>query len=623
MGKIRLLLAAAVMAVVIAACGGPGNRVVENPQFIGANTSNLTITEIAITDSTTVLACDVKYIPGWWIKISPESFIVADGKEYKLISADSIKLGEEVWMPESGEIKFHLTFPAIPSDTKYIDFCEDYTDGWQIWGIDLTGKGYNYTTHPSLPADIKKAGEGEVLADPLFETGNVTVNLHVLDYRPIYGDKYTIAVTGIGSPLPEEATATLDSEGKASVTVPIYGTSLLYVVCDKLSNARSVYPSIHVAPGETIDLYLDPGYIGKTMTGKKGNAGIPALYHNGKYAALDRGISDFNSKYSESMPSDSIKWNDTPEVYMAKAKEKLRKYIELIDSSEANESVKEYIKARAKGDLLYSAVYPNTQLHNSFYREHPDFDGNPSDSINFELSKENLEDMIKDADIDSEKVMLASIQLYPSACQSLESLGLIAEGSLPADASTFAAMFAKANTGNLTDAEIESAKFSKPFYAKALKERKALAEKRLAKLAEMTEKTPEVADDKVFDAIVEQYKGKVVLVDLWNTWCGPCRAALAANEPLKGSELSDPDIVWIYLADESSDPGKYMNMIPGIKGRHYRLNSSQIRNIRKRFDVDGIPYYILVDRSGKATGHPDYRDHDKMKEGIKAALANK
>lgn len=51
--------------------------------------------------------------------------------------------------------------------------------------------------------------------------------------------------------------------------------------------------------------------------------------------------------------------------------------------------------------------------------------------------------------------------------------------------------------------------------------------------------------------------------------------------------------------------------------------ASQIRNIRKRFDVDGIPYYILVDRSGKATGHPDYRDHDKMKEGIKAALANK
>ena len=132
--------------------------------------------------------------------------------------------------------------------------------------------------------------------------------------------------------------------------------------------------------------------------------------------------------------------------------------------------------------------------------------------------------------------------------------------------------------------------------------------------------TPDVADDKLFEAIVAPYKGKVVLVDLWNTWCGPCRNALKANEPLKTGELANDDIVWVYIADESSNFGQYASMIPDIKGEHFLVNPSQIAKIREQFQVDGIPFYILVDRMGNATGHPDFRDHAKLVDGIKAEL---
>ena len=47
--------------------------------------------------------------------------------------------------------------------------------------------------------------------------------------------------------------------------------------------------------------------------------------------------------------------------------------------------------------------------------------------------------------------------------------------------------------------------------------------------------------------------------------------------------------------------------------------SRGLGDVYKR-QVDGIPYYILVDREGKATGHPDFRNHDKLVEGVKAAL---
>ncbi len=146
------------------------------------------------------------------------------------------------------------------------------------------------------------------------------------------------------------------------------------------------------------------------------------------------------------------------------------------------------------------------------------------------------------------------------------------------------------------------------------------SKKAIDQINERIRETPNVADEEIFDAIIAEHKGKVVMVDLWNTWCGPCRAAIKATEPLKDNELSDKDIVWIYIADESSDPNKYLEMIPNIRGIHYKLTGPQIEKIRERFEVDGIPYYILVDREGKATGRPDLRDHNKYIKAIKGLL---
>ncbi len=131
---------------------------------------------------------------------------------------------------------------------------------------------------------------------------------------------------------------------------------------------------------------------------------------------------------------------------------------------------------------------------------------------------------------------------------------------------------------------------------------------------------PSVPGEQLFEEIIGKHKGNVVLVDLWNTWCGPCRGAIAHNEPLKTGELADDDIVWIYIADESSDVNKYADMIKSIKGEHYLVNAQQIQAIRNAFDVDGIPFYILVDREGKAVGHPDFRDKNLLIKGIKEKL---
>ena len=78
----------------------------------------------------------------------------------------------------------------------------------------------------------------------------------------------------------------------------------------------------------------------------------------------------------------------------------------------------------------------------------------------------------------------------------------------------------------------------------------------------------EVAADSLLQVITRPYRGKMVLVDMWNTWCGPCMRAMKNLKPLK-EELKE--VVYLYIADETSPEGKWKVTIPDIHGIHLSL----------------------------------------------------
>lgn len=110
--------------------------------------------------------------------------------------------------------------------------------------------------------------------------------------------------------------------------------------------------------------------------------------------------------------------------------------------------------------------------------------------------------------------------------------------------------------------------------------------------------TPQTEGEQLFQDIVKPFEGKVILIDFWATWCGPCRSAMKQFESAK-NELKEKGVVFIYLTDESSPQGTWENMISNISGEHFRMTSSQSNALHKKFGVKGIPSYLILNKKGE------------------------
>ena len=144
----------------------------------------------------------------------------------------------------------------------------------------------------------------------------------------------------------------------------------------------------------------------------------------------------------------------------------------------------------------------------------------------------------------------------------------------------------KAENNALTEEDLALLhSLKEPFYAEACEAIQARVKRELAAVeGKVTiEPTPDVNLDTLFDAIVAPYKGKVVFVDFWNTWCGPCQASIKATEPLKTAELKSDDLVWIYIANETSPLAPHnLTMRPACSGRSRRIHAKKCASADKQ-----------------------------------------
>ena len=121
--------------------------------------------------------------------------------------------------------------------------------------------------------------------------------------------------------------------------------------------------------------------------------------------------------------------------------------------------------------------------------------------------------------------------------------------------------------------------------------------------------------------LIQPYQGRLIYMDIWGTWCGPCKEALKESHKLKEA-LKDVDIVYLYLCNRSSDES-WRNVIKeydltGENCVHYNLPPDQQSAIERYLSVNSFPTYKLIDKEGNIHDL-DWRHGDNLK-GFKATI---
>jgi thiol-disulfide isomerase/thioredoxin len=99
---------------------------------------------------------------------------------------------------------------------------------------------------------------------------------------------------------------------------------------------------------------------------------------------------------------------------------------------------------------------------------------------------------------------------------------------------------------------------------------------------------------------MKDFKGKVVFIDVWATWCGPCREQFPYLKVIEEEYKDNKDIVFLGISiDQAKDRQKWLNVIKKENLHGVQLLDDIGKSFARKYEISGIPRFLLISKEGK------------------------
>ncbi|MEY8592172.1 TlpA disulfide reductase family protein [Butyricimonas hominis] len=597
-------------------------RIIEKPLFGARTIDIMEVNKIVLGDAATIFYMDASACGGKLTGVDQQLYLSANGIKYELQEARGVTLPKNMVSSANVDMShpyFELVFPPIPVSTGTVDLI--FKEGGKslpvaIWDIQ-TRENRGSKTWKKIPVALRKykLNKDASWKAPVFKTGRTRLELHLLGYAPKMGE-ITVSRSGL---IPGMDEYTVGEDGIVVAEFDQYVSTEVQVVVGK----RII--RVVVDPGEDATLYVDVQIANFRYSSYfRDEYERPVGYYSGNREDLNRRLL---ARLWTEIPSDELTWEKgesmEPEKYVAFCLEKYNDALQFLENdSSLSDEYRYYSKLEAQLICLNRILYMRANFTKMYQCGIGDERLPRVEKAYFKP--------LKSFDLTNYDLMLLNSVPFMKMLNSFKTEGEVKE------------YFGEGYLSDLYKAQVCFPRFGKNLPLK--EEQLAVMRTATPEIARLFEKvysegnkawmahlakpgyavreiSEKASGEEAFEMILERYKGRVIFIDFWGTSCVPCVKAMKMMKPVK-KEFEGQPISYVFITSQNASPLEiWQQMIPNIGGEHYRLTRKQNKYLTDRFNITGVPFYLLVNKKGEVVYETvGFMGCEKMRELIKKEI---